>query len=192
MNSSFQNSPVKQKLEKDVSFTVLRPLDFKPDLGKPHQTSEIACVQFGPIPWCAGLHCVPPWPDLLSLWATALSQLLWLPWPSSGVLAYLKHYPGLLWAPHSSHTTLYYWANLPKYSHCPAKNVHCFFVDGSKITKKTQTANLLGCRSLCYIYKADGLWGKWGIDEGLGNEIRLMFNSGSTVKKKIDKNNRQE
>lgn len=67
MNLSFQNSPVKQNMEKDVSFTVLKPLDFKPDLGKPHQTSEIACVQFGRIPWCAGLHCVSPWPDLLSL-----------------------------------------------------------------------------------------------------------------------------
>lgn len=47
MNLSFQNSPLKQNMEKGVSFTVLRPLDFKPDLGKPHQTSEIACVQFG-------------------------------------------------------------------------------------------------------------------------------------------------
>lgn len=26
-----------------------------------------------------------------------------------------------------THTTLYYWANLPNYSHCPAKKVYCFF-----------------------------------------------------------------
>lgn len=46
-------------------FTALRPLDSRPDLGKPHQTSELACVQFGEIPWCAGQHCVSPWPGLV-------------------------------------------------------------------------------------------------------------------------------
>lgn len=128
-------------MEEDVSFSVLWPFTFNPDLGKPHQTSEMACMQFGPIPWCAGLNCMSPWRDMLSLKATALSQLLWLHWPNVGLLAYLKHYPGQLWAPHSSHmhTTLYYWANLPKYSCCPVKkkNVYCFFLDCLKITKKT-------------------------------------------------------
>lgn len=84
MNFSFQESLRSRRWEKMFPFTVLRPLDSHSDLGKPHQTSELACVQFGPIPCCAEQHCVSQWPDLLSMWTTALSQLLWLPQPNSG------------------------------------------------------------------------------------------------------------
>lgn len=133
-------------------FTALRPLDSQPDLGKPHQTSELACVQFGLIPWCAGQHCVSPWPDLLSLRAAALSQLLWLPRPSSGVLAYLKLYPGQLWAPHSSHTTLYYWANQPKYSPSPAKKTLLLLLGLLKNNKENMNCKFIGQCGICVIF----------------------------------------
>lgn len=142
MNFSSQDSPIKQKMGEDVSFH-----------GAP-------APGFPTWPWKtpSGIRArlCAIWTDSLVCRAALCVAVAWLvvsanrslepapvaARPNSRVLAYLKHYPGQLWAPHSSHTTLYYWANYPKYSHCPTKTVHCFFLDGSKIIKKTWTANL--------------------------------------------------
>lgn len=62
------------------SFMVLRP---QHDLGKPHQWLPACSLDH--FPGVQSCTPCPNWPGLLSLWATALSQLLWLPPPNLGV-----------------------------------------------------------------------------------------------------------
>lgn len=54
----------KKKIGEDVSIHSAPAFSSQPDLGKPHETSELSSVQFGLIP-CVQSSTVSPWPGLL-------------------------------------------------------------------------------------------------------------------------------
>ena len=113
MRFLFQGSPAKQKMETDVSFTVLGTPHFQPDL----DITDCLCAIWTISLPCRAVLCVPV--------AQLVSKSRSLEPAPMAALAKLRGVglPETLSrsAPHSSHTTLYYWANRPKYKHCPVK-----------------------------------------------------------------------
>lgn len=131
MRFLFQGSPAKQKMETDVSFTVLGTPHFQPDL----DITDCLCAIWTISLACRAALCVPV--------ARLVSASHSLEPAPVAALAKLRGVglPETLSrsAPHSSHTTLYYWANLPKYNHCKSllllfgrlknkENTNCKFI----------------------------------------------------------------
>lgn len=96
---------------------VLRP---QHDLGKPHQWLPVCSLDH----FSGAQSCTlrPNWPGLLPLWATALSQLLWLPPPNLGVGLPETLSRTALGLSHFIH----YWTHLPMCSHSSEKKKPAF------------------------------------------------------------------